>query len=274
MSLLRDDPPVRNDFDARAMTQPLRVCSHVIEPLTARDVHGCLYLRCSAVEDQIREALSLPRPALLAWIGGARSPGGKALREEALVYLLRQSRRAGDNFLTEALAKALLGRCAVYIQNKMVSLGSDQEDGYRQVVTDLFERIFLEQAKDDYMQVRFWGYLKCLVVTRYRRCREERDRSRRNTSLDARSGTEAEPEDGAGTPEEDFIDRETLEVFREGLLRLPDALQEVVILLLEEYPIESKDPSVLTVSTMVRVTPRTIRNWLKEIRKILGPYRT
>ena len=63
-------------------------------------------------------------------------------------------------------------------------------------------------------------------------------------------------------------------LFKEGLNILKEPYRTVFILYYyEDWPIESKDPSKMTISKHFKKTEKTIRNWLKEAREQLRRWR-
>jgi hypothetical protein len=99
-----------------------------VRPLTRRNKQGEVYQRTEAVEERIRSALSL-KPAVM--IEAARIRNYKApnyLREECLVYLIREYKSRGERRIMEELSEILLRRCSKSINKGLQNLRSEGND--------------------------------------------------------------------------------------------------------------------------------------------------
>lgn len=250
--------------------------SSVLVPLTRGGSAG-RYRRSAEVEAQLQDALTLSASALRERAGVTDPHDPAFLREESLVYLIRNAHRRGDELLVSALAERLLRRCARWIETRLQSLAPDAaEEGYAAVVAALFTPILdLESDRGDFLQVRFWVVLDRLVITAHRAQVRRLTRAKREVPLARLSGDDGpgdadgdEPRRGervsddhwAATPalDERWVDHP---VILDALAGLTPRAQEAFILKhAAGWPVESNDPAVMTISRALRVTGRTVRN--------------
>ncbi len=252
-----------------------------IRELTHRNRDGVLYRREAAVEEQIAAALTLAPAALIerVHINDADAPG--YLREECLVYLLREYAYAGETALVAALGEALLARCTGYIAGKLYALGPvARDDAFGEVVASLFDLILdLESDRGDFLQVRFWVVLERLVVSTFGRQAREIARAQRQVSLSALPGADGDDEERrvAAAPEalaEPALPLDQALLYREALGTLDEPYRTAFVLrYYEGWPIEDQDPTVPTISRYFAKTPRTIRNWMAAAEGTLAAWR-
>ena len=244
-------------------------------PLTRRRAGGQALTRGADVEAQIEDACALAPVDLLERARlGAGAPG--YLKEETLVFFIRASHRAGDANIMNALAEILVRRCAGQIARETSTLGSAAGDAYNTIVYELFQRI-LEPDSDrgDFFQCRFWLALKRLIISTLRPY---------FTSIRWEGEHMAEP---PSDPEDEGNRLDISEwiadtrVSPEEWTLLTDALGDMpaparaAFVLHRGYglPIESNDPTELTVSQYFGKTSRTIRNWLRSAEEHLRIWR-
>lgn len=255
-----------------------------IRPLTHRNQSGEVYERTDEVQEQIRAALALdPGPMLER----ARIRNHKALgylREECLIYLIREYLRKGTNRVVKQLSEILFRRCAKSVNERLRALGPQcVDDAFNDVMKGLYERIYdLENDRGDYFQVRFWLALKRLTIrtfTRYvNRLDRERRREQHAVNPGAIPGTEGE-ENGDLDPldavEEPTISVAELPELKEGLGAIKNPRHRIAFALryFGRMKTESDDPEEPTISKYFEKTPRTIRNWLKQAEKDLEEWR-
>lgn len=254
-----------------------------IRPLTHRNNDGEVYERTDEVIGQIRAALALePEPMLKrALIRSYEAPG--YLREECLIYLVREYLRKGAASIAKRLSEILCRRCAKSVNERLRALGSRYvDDAFNDVLKEMFERINdLENDRGDYFQVRFWVALKGLTIRTFGRYvkkieREKREQKWIRIGADPASGSgEDDAPDPLASAEEPMLPVGDTPVLKEGLNAIKDFRHRTAFALrcFGGIQTESKDPEEPTISNFFETTPRTIRNWLKQAEKDLEEWR-
>lgn len=254
-----------------------------IRSLTRPNAEGVVYERLPAVEQQIAVALALDPADLLVRARVADYRASDYLQEECLVYLIREFHRQCQDALVSELSGILLRRSAKFVNRRLQALTPDQVDeAYREVVTELFTKILaVDDDRGDYLQVRYWKALERLATTAFTHQTEEHKRARRTTTLSPADGegAEAGDDDGAvfsvpGETPINITSPERLALIQEGLGVLPEPQRTAFILShYYQWPIESKDAAVPTISKYFGKTPRTIQNWLTLAERTLQSWR-
>src|SRR5437763_7385703 len=125
-----------------------------VRPLTRRYVDtGALYERLSEVEAQVRHALALEEPALIAEMQhDYKSP--THIKDETLCYLIRERERAGRHEEANAVTEVLLRRIAGTIKQRIVRGGIDarhREDCAGEIVSQLLAELFdIDSDRSDF----------------------------------------------------------------------------------------------------------------------------
>ena len=246
----------------------------VVRPLTRRG-----YERLPGVDRQIADAASLDTFVLVKRAQQRDPSAPEFLSPETLVYFIRRAIRNEDLRIRDELFRELLERCNPHFRGKFRGFGrEDREDLQGEVQRMLIEDLFAENARGDFMEVRFWAYLerKCIDAIR-KASRHTEDVESLETG---RSGTG--DSDGRAKLEQ-AVDRrlspEELAMISKGLELLPPHLRHVF--LLRHYfgmkigpdNLSESHRSELTIAGEVGRTGRTIRNWLKEADRLLAGFR-
>ena len=255
-----------------------RVASSLPAPLTRKNADGEIYRRPAVVDEQIQAALKLDAEALRVRSRITDKESSEFLKEEAIVYLIRHNHKAGNRPTVGALSESLLNRCAKFMDGKLKSLKpSMREDGYAEVVKELFVRILnLECDRGDFLQVRFWIFLERLTVQVFRGQLKQQTIQQNTIRLTSLPGYDEEDLDqlkrkGHLSLQNTFtpptFDTEVIDriLINKALSRLNGRFRTAY--LLRHYwgwPIEDQDPCVQTISRHFNKTPRTIRNWLRK----------
>ena len=184
------------------------------------------------------------------------------LAAETLVYCLRQFLARGDVDSARQVAVLLLPRCVPIIVNqaKKWSLLSERDfDDMRQEVhLQLWKELC--DPRERFWEVRFYRALWCLcfdVAKQQSRVQKEEDPWPHYTDEEGDS-VEVDMEDP------DPIDPSEQVYVEQTLGRLDEPIRTAVYLrIIEEWPIHSQDPSNPTISSVLGVTDRTVRNYLK-----------
>jgi len=249
-----------------------------VRPLTRRFLSGEPYLRLPEVERQIEEALRLEPRALMERLAEGDADSPRYLKEEALVYLIREHYAGSEPDLFEELSAVLTRRCQTHIKQyarRFVDLRV-LDDCASEILSNAFEQILdFDTDRGDYIQVRFWHFLKRLegeITKKYGRSQEK---ERMTDSLTA----EGDDGDGPGLDKDRIARDQTLSpeqrlMLREGLLLLPEPIRTAFVLYhYDGWQIESSGAQELTIAKYFGKTPRTIRNWMARAEAILGNWR-
>jgi DNA-directed RNA polymerase specialized sigma24 family protein len=242
-----------------------------VRPLTrSSSTTGATYSRDPGVEAQIEEALNLQPEELLEKASAGNTRDGAYLKEETLVYLIREHHRKGERRLVEGLAEALLSRSTPYIRGKLRTLGADRlEDAESEVVEMLFTRILdFESDRGDFFQVRYWAFLNRLLADEFRKQVGQLKKVKDDVAPDWIHGSEPSDDGEAGShyvppAHAGGLRQDQQVLLKEALGALDEPYRTLVVLrYYDGWPVESNDPEELTISKHFNKTPRTIRNWL------------
>ncbi len=244
-----------------------------IKPLTKRRRDtGEVYTRRSNAQLQIEKVLSLENPQVLTMLENRnRDDEGDYLLDETIVYLLREPQREGD--FREILYSELNRRIWKLLKKfyKNFNDAADFEDFGQKIEMAILKKIFdTDSNSADYAQVNFGDFVvkTAKVVWRGELVKIEREKeifyAERADEEDNGNQLENKAASGALT---DYT-----MMLKEGLAKLPPHIMIVAELLLDGWQIESKEVDEPTISKKLDVSSRTIRNWLKEARVILGDY--
>ncbi len=243
-----------------------------IEPLTHQSPDGKTYRRNEEVEAQIVEAMHLERSDLIERISivDFKEPG--FFQEECLVYLVRRFLREGD----DDLVSALLNRLGMRVSKKVNNLISKHlrhhyvDECFDAVIHEVTCRLIdTETDRDDFAQVCFWLWLDGRTFNVLRRhLKLQKEGNITDTLNDVGEADDDETERGRKIePLKDKSPLPDLQAMGAEAYKLLERLtqKERTAFLLrhyDEWEIENKDPSVMTISRFFERTPRTIRNWL------------
>jgi DNA-directed RNA polymerase specialized sigma24 family protein len=253
-----------------------------IRPLTrVSEKTGEVYRREADVEQQIAELSAMSLPDLLIRVDTAGRDDAGHVKEEALVYLIRENYMRGQRRTVEELSAVLLTRCEGHIRSMLYGLSAEHlEEAEDEVVENLFERI-LDRTSDrgDFLQVRFWTFLTRLAT----------DASRKHLTLMKKTARDVAPEwihgaEPADEPQGDThyvapvaaggLNMEERVLLNEALASLDEPYRTLVVLRhYYDWPIEGDDPDVPTISGYFGRTPRTIRNWMNTAQDRLRAWR-
>jgi DNA-directed RNA polymerase specialized sigma24 family protein len=250
-------------------TESSRHSAPEIRPLTRRAQTGELYYRRPEVERQIAEALSQNRALIENRLRERDKASELFLKEECLVYLIRDFARRGDDALVSEMSNELTVRCMDFVKYQVRRLVNfaDLEECRNEILMQTFERIYdFETDRADYLEVSFWNYLKRLSDDAIEKFNTMQRRAWVTDSFDDTLATEEGTKSKGSEPSSDF----SVEMFdsirlREALLLLPLHIRTAFIMHhLDGYQIESNDPNVPTLAKHFDKSPRMIRNWLAQ----------
>lgn len=245
-----------------------------IKPLTRRG-----YKRLPTTERQIVKASGLDKKALLERALQRDDTAPEYLCPEALVCFIRRADGDRDARLRDGLLSELLERCTPFFRGQFRGFdGETHKDLQQEVLKKVVEDILATDDRADFMEARFWKYMKCRVIDACRTASKHRDHTE---SLDTGYFVEGEPEG----PTKLELEKDTrpnpeqLAIMSEGLGKLPPRLREVFVLrrvvrmaIGSDNP-DDDPPDKLTLAREFGCSGRTIRNWLKEADNLLASFR-
>ena len=235
-------------------------------PLTrTRKENNSPYKRERQAEEEIQRLckmrLRARRETLLA-----REPAGSParLREETLVYALRECAKRGDEETAWGIAELLTERVSGHIARQLAKWRLPQEDAddvTRDLFALLFDALFSQEATGEFWEVRFWVCLDRRLWNLV---------EKRQASLDAQLSESSEQEASENGESSMLRIRdsgpgpEALAEYGEALTTLAEHERLAVYLkYIEGLPEESDDPKRQTVAKIMGVTGRTVRNYLR-----------
>lgn len=241
-----------------------------MRPLTrTRRDDGSLYTRESDVETQVREISRLTerarRERLLAppraWEDADR------LREETLVYFIRECAAHGDDDTAWHLAEMLVERVSAHVQRKLARwrlTPEDADDCVRDLFAALWDAVFDRSQTAEFWEVRFWVCLdrRLWNLIEKRQAVADTELSPGDQADDGAEERDADAlfarmADTGPTPEAMAERSEALALLNENE-RLA-----VYLVYIEGLPEESEDPSKPSAAKVLGVTGRSVRNYLR-----------
>lgn len=250
-----------------------------VRPLTRRNIDtGALYERLPEVEAQVRRALALEEVVLVAEMQhDYKSPAH--IKDETLCYLILERVRACRYEEASAITEVLLRRIAGTIRQRVVSGGIDErhrEDCEGEIVSQLLTELYdVKTDRGDFAQMRFGLYFKRLSYLVIHNFRQLQQCERQAESVISTQDDRAEEIDLLDTlADERALSAEERVLLRDALARLPDTLREPFLLrYFDGWQIESDSPTEPSISRRLNVTPRTVRNRLRDAEAILRRWR-
>jgi RNA polymerase sigma factor (sigma-70 family) len=250
-----------------------------VRPLTRRYADtGALYERLPEVEVQVRRALALEEGALVAEMQhDYKSPAH--IKDETLCYLIRESVRAGRHEDGNIVAEVLLRRHARTIRRRIGRGGVDErhcEDCIGEIVSQLLAELYdVDSDRSDFAQVRFGLFfekLSNMVISRFRKLQQ---RERQAESIIHKQDDKTEEIDLLDMlADERALSAEERVLMRDALSHLPADLREPFLLrYFDGWQIESDSPTEPSISRHLNVTPRTVRNRLRDAEANLRRWR-
>ena len=245
----------------------------LVEPLSRN------YKRLPEVERQIAGALDLEPEVLLRWAKERDESAAGFLAPEALVFFIRRAIRNEDVGTRDELFRELLERCNPHFRGEFRGFSrEDREDLQGEVQKTIIENLFARDDRSDFMQVRFWLYLKRKCIDA---CNAALRQSKDTVSLESVGFGSDGASDGDSNFNQEFdqqLSPEYLTIISEGLKQLPHRLRRVFLLrhyvgmkIGPDEPVKAKGSEV-TIATEFGRSGRTIRNWLKEADRLLAEF--
>ncbi|NKN09562.1 response regulator transcription factor [Rhizobium laguerreae] len=244
-----------------------------IAPLRKRRLTGELYERDRKVEILIAELAVLPRDQLIGRAAITKRSDPGYVPSECLVYFIRASRHDNNEAWFERLYRILMERVLRSVPKSESSDGKT-ESLTRSVVRDKVFSRFVEilsadrasyADKLDFFEVRFDGAVASLRRDAQEQAWRDENRSK-PLEYDEESGElAAEVEAAAGVHDpfaaSDFDDPTYRSRLDAAIEALPPEQIRIVHMLKEGFPIDSKEPDVMTIAKALGRSEKTIRTY-------------
>lgn len=267
MKQLGDAVGMKQDADLRGAGEMM------VMPLRKRRLSGELYERDPKVEALIVELAVLPRDGLIARAAITKRSDPGYVPSECLVYFIRASRHDNNEAWFERLYRILIERVLRSLPRAESSDGKT-ESLTRGVVRDKVFSRFVEFLsadraayvdKLDYFEVRFDGAVASLRRDAQEHAWRDENRSR-SLEDDEESGAlspEVEAAVGAHDPfaASDFDDAAYRLRLDAAIEALPPEQSRIIHMLRQGFPIDSKEPDVMTIARALGRSEKTIRTY-------------
>jgi hypothetical protein len=253
------DPPVEGE----AMAMPLR----------KRRLSGELYERDPKVEALIAELAVLPRDGLIAQATITNRSNPRYIPSECLVHFIRASRSDNNEAWFERLYRILMERVLRSLP-RAESFDGKTESLTRGTVRDKVYSGFVELLstdraayvdKLDYFEVRFDGAVASLRRDAQEQAWREENRSRPLEYDEESAELSPVVESAAGTYDpfasSDFDDLAYRLRLDAAIDALPPEQRRIIHMLRQGFPIDSKEPDVMTIAKALNRSEKTIRTY-------------
>jgi len=251
--------------------------------LKKKDRNGILYKRPPEIEVKLAHLEKVEPQNRILLFGESSKKHPDFVPSEVLIYFLRCSWGEGKNEEFKQIFNILLSRVES-------SLKSVINDGSMERASEIREEIMGEFAvriaKDcqkqagylDFYEIRFNMALAAFRRSVLRKIGPMADKSVPLTSEEGKN-SEISPE--VESAAKDFFDQNQSKLddpaFRFSLMsainKLPEDQKQVIGLLLQDFPIDSKNPDTMTIARILECDERTVRNRrdraLKTLREVL-----
>lgn len=259
--------------DAGQGADAQRTRQATVTPLRKRRLSGELYKRDQRVEALIAELAALSRDELIARAAIRKRSDPAYVPSECLVYFIRSTRQDNNEMWFERLYRILTERVMRSL-SRAESPDGKTESLTRGVVRDKVFGRFVELLsadraayvdKVDYFEVRFDGALASLRRDAQEQAWRDENRSR-PLEYDQESG-ELSPEVEAAAGVHDPFALSDLDdpAYRlrldAAIAALPIEQSRIIHMLRQGFPIDSKEPDVMTIAKALGRSEKTVRTY-------------
>ncbi|MBB4010507.1 MULTISPECIES: response regulator receiver protein [Rhizobium/Agrobacterium group] len=244
----------------------------IVTPLRKRSLTGELYSRDAGMERLIAELTILPRDELIGRAAITKRSDPNFVPSECLLHFIRASRHDNNEAWFERLYRILMQRVLRSLPNSESSDGKT-ESLTRGLVRDKVFSRFVELLsadrasyvdKLDYFEVRFDGAVASLRRDAQEQAWREENRSR-PLEYDESGELSAEVEAAAGVHDpfagSHFDDPSYRLRLDAAIDALPPEQIRIIHMLKEGFPIDSKEPNVMTIAKALGRSEKTIRTY-------------
>lgn len=259
--------------EARHKTDTHCAGETVVTPLSKRRISGELYQRDPKTEALIAELALLPRDELIARAGITNRAEARYVPSECLVYFIRASRHDNNEVWFERLYRILIERVLRSLRKadnrdgkmESLSLGAIRDKVYSRFVDMLAADRITSVGKLDFFEARFDG-----AVANLRRDAQRqvwRDEKRFQPLEYDEETNELSPQveraAGAFDPPDapDLDDPAYRSAFDAAIMTLPPEQARIIHMMRLGFPIDSKEPNVMTIAKALGRSEKTIRTY-------------
>ena len=222
------------------------------------------YRRRADVEAEIVGLPPADHAGLTAALRAARAP-------ETLVHGIRRLNRAGRTAEAQAMADLLVERVAPLVARiayaQAVPAG-DREDLAQMALTQMWQEVYDSAPQHEFWEVHFAHMVRLS-------CGEAAERLRRQRRHERPFKRAVSDEGDAWSEEDSLADPQALEpvlLLPEALAQLEGNVRRALYLKSLGYKERSKDAGEPTISSLLGVSDRTVRNYLRAAEAILRPW--
>lgn len=246
------------------------------EPLRKLKDDGSPYTRPPDVEASINALLAIPRTELVQRCQISDPSHPFFVKAECVLHFIRQAKADNNDRHFEALFRILRRR----VQRALPALDRPFEEGESALVPasaiDIRDAVLFRfqellcldregyDARLDYFEIRFDGAIANLRRTARRKTWKEENRSQPLSYDDETSELSSEVEDALArlnSQDPSKIDNPAYRKrFAAAIDALPEDQRRVIVLLLKDIQIESKDPEAVTIVKALGCSEKTVRN--------------
>lgn len=265
--------PLEGAVDTGQKADARRAGEAIVTPLRKRRLGGELYGRGPTTEALIAELAVLPRDELIAKAAVTKRSDPGYVPSECLVYFIRASRRDNNEAWFERLYRILIERVLRSLPRTESSDGKTESLTRGAVRDKVFSRFVELLSADraayvdklDYFEVRFDGALASLRRDAQEQAWRDENRSR-PLEYDEESGElSPEVEAAAGTYDpfaaSDFDEPAYRLRLDAAIEALPIEQSRIIYMLRQGFPIDSKEPNVMTIAKALGRSEKTIRTY-------------
>lgn len=245
----------------------------IVEPLHKRKKDGTLYTRPVKIQVAIELAQKWTFEEFLEKAKVKKRSDPEYIPSEVLVYYIRLTKL--DNYQTrfENLYTILLDRVRnacprpnIHVGNMEVEIAKLAE--IRDLITEyVIDLILLDRQtyceKLDFLEVRFDRAIRYLRIDRFKRVGKKEDH-KISIEYDETGDIPIEVEEAFASFKEAYNSEEEKLTYRINLRQaidgLPDKERKVIEMLLTDLPIESTDPTALSICKILNCSEKTVRN--------------
>lgn len=248
---------------------------YLAEPLRKKTPDGKPYRRRDEVEALIDTLEEMPRDALIERMRIASPTHPNFLPPECLLHFVRKSKRDNSTRQFELMYKALMARveraatvpgAVHFVEGKRAITARAAK--IIEAVVFAFE-VKLTQDRNgyhdglDYFEINFASATKLLRSTARTKIDSEQDREQPLSYNDDETiSSEVEAAAGSFDPlnSEKIDDPAYRSALAAAIKELPVEERDVVVLMLKDYQIDSKEPNVTTIRSLLDCSEKTVRN--------------
>ncbi len=243
------------------------------------------YTRDPVVVQEMARLSAMSPQAMVKAACADASEGQARIREETMVFLCRKLHGDGEGTHAWTIAMELARRCRRKVTHSLALWRLDgpeanPSDIMDEVLTSLYQSLFDMSAKAAFWEIRFWICFDRMLLNSIRKRRRELDRRaelitpERPESHD--EAIESLLDDLHPTHRKSLADPFTNVAVADALLQLPQAVRTAYILKHAANMQEESHTSanVVTISSVLGVSGRTVRNYLTRADALLSKWRS